>query len=120
MNVPIIFSNNFSEFQALMQELKRQRMIMTAFMEEMKQQYQSILKNLKKMGQPRQKVASNPNRKFSNKLEGQHSKNLQETGEFHLSPMQVEVRYISSHMREDGTLENIAEERPNAAMATAC
>ena len=36
MNVPIFFSNNYNEFQAFMQELKSQRLIMTAIMEEMK------------------------------------------------------------------------------------
>ena len=50
MDVPILFSNNFNEFQALMKEIKSQRMIMTGFMEEMKQQSQSILKNLRKGG----------------------------------------------------------------------
>ena len=33
--------------------------------------------------------------------------------------MQVEARYLPSHMREGGTLENVAEERPNATKATA-
>ena len=32
--------------------------------------------------------------------------------------MQVEVRYLLPHMREGGTLENIARERPNAAKVT--
>ena len=62
MDVPILFSLNSNEFQALMQELKCQRVIMTAFMEEMKQQSQSNLENLREMGQPRQKVASKPER----------------------------------------------------------
>ena len=30
VNVPILFSNNFNEFQALMQEIKSLGMIMTA------------------------------------------------------------------------------------------
>ena len=29
--------------------------------------------------------------------------------------MQVEVRYLPPHRREGGTLENVAEERPNVA-----
>ena len=37
VDVSIIFSINSNEFQALMRELKSQRVIMTAFMEEMKQ-----------------------------------------------------------------------------------
>ena len=57
VDVPILFSNNFNEFQALMQEIKSQRMIMTAFMEEIKQQSQSIMENLKERGQPRREVA---------------------------------------------------------------
>ena len=65
---------------------------MTTLMEEMKQQSQSILENLREKGQPRQEVASKPERQFSNKLEGQYSKNLQEAGEFHRSLMQTEVR----------------------------
>ena len=32
--------------------------------------------------------------------------------------MQVEVRYLSPHRREGGTLENVARERLNAARAT--
>ena len=32
VDVPILFSNNFNEFKALMQEIKSQGMIMTAFM----------------------------------------------------------------------------------------
>ena len=32
--------------------------------------------------------------------------------------MQVEARYPYPHRREGGTLENVAEERPNAARAT--
>ena len=50
VDVPILFFNNFNEFQALMQEIKSQRMIMTAFMEEMKQQSQSIQENLRERG----------------------------------------------------------------------
>ena len=70
MGVHIRFSLNFNEFQALMQKLKSQRVIITAFMEEMKQQSQSNLENLREMGQPRQEVASKPERQFSNELEG--------------------------------------------------
>ena len=47
MDVLILFSLNSNEFQALMQELKCQRVIMTAFIEEMKHQSQSNLDNLK-------------------------------------------------------------------------
>ena len=68
VDVPILFSNNFNEFQALIQEIKSQRMIMNAFMEEMKQQSQSILENLREMGQPSQEVASKLERQFSNEL----------------------------------------------------
>ena len=92
VDVSILFSNNFNEFQALMQEIKSQRMIMTNFIEEMKQQSQSILENLREKGQPRQEIASKPKRKFSNELRGQHSENLREAGEYHRSPMQAEVR----------------------------
>ena len=74
--MPILFSNNFNEFQALMQEIKSQRVTMIAFMEEMKQQSQSILKNLKERGQPRQEVSFKHERQFSNKLGEQHSVNL--------------------------------------------
>ena len=49
-----------------MQEIKSQRVIMTAFMKEMKQQSQSIMENLRKMGQPTQEVASKPERQFYN------------------------------------------------------
>ena len=73
VDVLIIFSNNFNEFQALMQEIKSHRMIMTTFMEEMKLQSQSILENLREIGQPRQEVTSKPKRQFSNELKGQHS-----------------------------------------------
>ena len=50
MDVLILFSNNFNEFQALMKEIKSQRVIMTASMEEMKQQSQLILENLRERG----------------------------------------------------------------------
>ena len=60
--MPIILSINSNEFQALMQELKSQGVIMIAFMEEMKQQSQSNLENLKERGQPRQEVDSKPER----------------------------------------------------------
>ena len=36
VDVPILFSNNSNEFQAFMQEIKSQRVVMTAIMEEMK------------------------------------------------------------------------------------
>ena len=36
VDVLIIFFNNFNDFQALMQEIKGQQVIMIAFMEEMK------------------------------------------------------------------------------------
>ena len=89
--MPIIFSNNFNEFQALMQEIKSQRMIMIAFMKQMKQQSQSILKNLREKGQLRHKVASKPERQFSNEFGGQHSKNLREASECHRSPMHLHI-----------------------------
>ena len=44
---------------------------------------------------------------------------MREAGEFHRSPMQAEVRYLSPHRRETGTLENVAWEITNAAMAIA-
>ena len=53
VDVAILFSLNSNEFQAHMQELKSQRVIMTGFMEEMKQQSQSNLENLRERGQPR-------------------------------------------------------------------
>ena len=115
VNVPILMSNNFNEFQALMQEIKSQGMIMSSFMEEMKQQSQSNLENLRERGQPRQEVASKPERQFSNGLGGQHSENLREASEFHHPPMQVETRYLPPHKREGDTLENVAGERPNEA-----
>ena len=70
VDVSILFSINSNEFQALMQELKSQLVIMTDFMEEMRQQSQFILKNLRERGQPRQEVASKPERQLSNELEG--------------------------------------------------
>ena len=54
--MPILFSNNFNEFQALMEEIKSQRMIMTTFMEEMKHQSQSILENLRERGNQGKKL----------------------------------------------------------------
>ena len=65
----LFFSLNSNEFQALMQELKSQRVTMTAFMEEMKQESQSNLKNLRERGQPRQEVAFKLERQFSIELE---------------------------------------------------
>ena len=50
VDVPILLFLNSNEFQALMQELKGQRVIMTTFMEEMKQQSQSNLENLRERG----------------------------------------------------------------------
>ena len=108
MDVPILFSNNFDEFQALMQEIKSQGMIMTAFMEEMKQQSQSILENLRERGQPRQKVAFKPERQFSNELKRQQFENLREVGEFHPSPMHLEARYFPPHRKNGSTLKNVA------------
>ena len=61
---------NSNEFQALMQELKSQRLIMTAIMEEMKQRSQAILENFREKGQSRQEVASKLERQFSNELRG--------------------------------------------------
>ena len=87
VDVPILFYNNSNEFQTLMQEIKRQRIIMTTFMEEMKQQSQFILENLRERGQPRLEVASKLERQFSNELGGQHYENLQEAGEIYCSPM---------------------------------
>ena len=76
VDVPILFSINSNEFQALMKILKSQRMIMIVFMEEMRQQQsQSILKNLRKRGQQKQEVAFKRERQFLNELEGQHSDN---------------------------------------------
>ena len=119
MDMPILFSNNSNEFQAFMKELKRQRVIMTAFMEEMKHQSQSNPENLRERGQPRQEVFSKPEGQFSNELEGQYSNNLREAGEFHHLPMQVEVRYLLPHRRDGCTLVNVARERPNAARTIA-
>ena len=87
MDVPIIFFLNSNEFQALMQELKSQRVIMTAFMEEMKQQSQSNLENLRERGQQRQEVAYKHEGQCSNELGGQYSDNLRGAGEFNLLPM---------------------------------
>ena len=53
-----------------MQEIKSQRIIMTAYMEEMKQQSQSIQENHRERGQPRQEVAFKPERQLFNELEG--------------------------------------------------
>ena len=53
VDVSILFSNNSNEFQALMQEIKNQGVIMIAFMEKMKQQFQYMLENLRERGQPR-------------------------------------------------------------------
>ena len=117
--MPILFSLNSNEFQALVQELKSQQVIMTSFMEEMKQQSQSNLENLRERGQPRQEVGSKPKRKFSNELEGQYFDNLRRAREFHCSPLQVEVRYLTPHKRDGGTLENVVGEIPNIAKTTA-
>ena len=111
MDVPILFFSNSNEFQAFMQEIKSQRVIMTAIMEEMKY--------FRERGQSRQEVASKPERQFSNGLGGQHSKNLREAGEFHRSPIQAEVRYLPTHRRNGGIMENVAGERPNVARTTA-
>ena len=111
VDVPIIFSNNSNEFQAFMQEIKSQRVVMITIMEEMKY--------FREREKTRQEVASKLERRFSNELEGQHSENMRGTGEFHRSPMQEEVIYLPPHMREEGTLENIAGERPNAAKTMA-
>ena len=92
---------------------------MIVFMEEMKQQFQSNLENLRERGQPRQEVPSKPEKQFFNELGGQYFDNLQGAGEFHLLPMQVEVRYLPLHRREGGILGNVAGERPNAARTAA-
>ena len=68
--MPVLLSINSNEFQALMQELKSQRLIMTAIMEEMKQRSQAILENFREKGQSRQEVASKLERQFSNELGG--------------------------------------------------
>ena len=117
MGVPILFSLNSNEIQALMQELKSLRVIRTSFMEEMKQQSQYNLKNLREMEQSRQEVASE--RQFSNELRGQYFDNLRGASESHHLPMHAEVRYLPPHKREGGTLDNIARERPNVARTTA-
>ena len=56
VDVPILFFNNFKEFQAIMLEIKNQQVIMTAFMEEMKQQFQSILENFRERGNQGRKL----------------------------------------------------------------
>ena len=73
------------------------------------------MKYFREMEQTRQEVVSKPERQFSNELRGQYSDNLRGAGEFHRLPMKEEVRYLPPHMREGGTLENVARERPNAA-----
>ena len=110
MDVPILFSNNSNKFQAFMQEIKSHRVVMTTIMEEMKY--------FREREQTRQEIASKLERQFSNELRGQYSDNLRGAGEFHRSPMQAKVRYLPPHMREGGTLENVAGERPNAARTT--
>ena len=62
MDVPILFSNNSNEFQVFMQEIKSQRVVMTAIMKDMKY--------LRGREQTRQEVASKLERKFSNELVG--------------------------------------------------
>ena len=79
MDMPILFSNNSYEFQAFIQEIKSQGVVMTTIMEEMKY--------FREKGQSRQEVASKPKRQFSNELWGQHSENLWGASEFHRSPM---------------------------------
>ena len=54
MDVPILFSNNSNEFQAFMQEIKSQRVVMTVIMEE--------IKYFKENEQTRQEVASKTER----------------------------------------------------------
>ena len=110
MDVPILFSNNSNKFQAFIQEIKSHRMVMTTIMEEMKY--------FREREQTRQEIASKPERQFSNELRGQYSDNLWGAGEFHHSPMQAKVRYFPPHMREGGTLQNVARERPNASRTT--
>ena len=77
------------------------------------------MKYFREREKTRQKVASKLGRQFSNELGGQHSENMRGNGEFHRSPIQAEVRYLPPHMREEGTLENIARERPNATRTMA-
>ena len=84
----------------------------------MKQQSQSILENFRERGQPRQEAISLKDNFLMNSG-GQYSENLREAGEFHLSPMHAEVRYLPPYRREGGTLENIVGERPNVAKDTA-
>ena len=109
MDVSIIFSNNFNEFQAFMQEIKSHRVVMTAIMEE--------IKYSREMEQTMQEVASKPERQFSNELK-KVSDNLRGAGEFHRLPISTEVRYLPPHRREEGTMGNIAGERPNVARTT--
>ena len=56
---------------------------------------------------------------FSIEQREQHYENLREAGEFHRSPMKTKARYLPSHKREGGTLENVGGERLNATKATA-
>ena len=76
------------------------------------------IKYFREREQTRQKVASKPKRRFSNELRRQYFDNLRGASEFHRIPMQEEVRYLPPHRRERGTLENVAGERPNAAITT--
>ena len=62
MDVLIVFSNNSNEFQAFMQEIKSQQVVMMAIMEEMK--------HFREREQTRQEVVSKPKRQFSNELGG--------------------------------------------------
>ena len=110
VDVPILFSNNSNEFQAFMQEKKSHRVVMTAILEE--------IKYFREREQTRQEVASKPERQFFNELRGQYSNNLRGAGEFHRLPTQVDVRYLSPHKREEGTLENVVGERPTTARTT--
>ena len=94
-----------------MQKIKSQRVVMTTIMEE--------IKYFREREKTRQEVASKPKRQFSNELRGgggaQYFDNLGRASEFHRLPMQAEVRYLPSHRKEGGTLNNVAGERPNAA-----
>ena len=56
MDVHVIFSFNSNEFQALMQELKSQRVIITVFMEEMKNNLNPTWKTLEKGGNQGRKL----------------------------------------------------------------
>ena len=62
MDMPILFSNNYNEFQAFMQEIKSHRVVMTAIMEEMK--------CFREREKTRQEVTSKHERQFSNELKG--------------------------------------------------